>query len=364
MAGLAAGLALSRAPGRSAEARVPEALFLSARGDHQGRHFVSGFKRDGSPGFDLALPGRGHAIARRPRAPEAVVFARRPGTFAVVLDPGSGETRGSLASPAGHHFYGHGVFSHDGRTLFTTENAFEAGRGVIGIWDATDGYRRVGAYPSHEIGPHDIGLLADGKTLVVANGGIMTHPDSGRAKLNLPEMTPSLAYVDMADGALRGAYRLPAELHRLSIRHLALGPGDRVALALQYEGPRQDLVPLVGLHGGEERIALPETPQGILRRMRNYGGGAAIDRGGRLLAVSCPRGNLVAFWRLGEDRFLGRVEVPDGCGIGATENAGEFMITSGLGGACLYRPLTGQKTVLSPALPGAPLWDNHLTPWI
>ena len=51
-------------------------------------------------------------------------------------------------------------------------------------------------------GPHEIRLLPQGDTLVVANGGIETHPDSGRSKLNLPTMRPNLAYITI-DGALK-----------------------------------------------------------------------------------------------------------------------------------------------------------------
>ena len=360
---LAAGLAVAVVPGlrpnRAAGARAGP-LFVSARGGERGRYFVSGFDRQGSPAFDLALPGRGHAAVLRPGRRHAVVFARRPGSFALVIDLDAGQVLQRLDASDGRHFYGHGVFSQDGRTLFSTENDYEAGRGVIGIRDATEGYRRVGEYPSYEIGPHDIGLLADGKTLVVANGGVLTHPDSGRAKLNIPEMSPSLAYIDVADGALRADYRLPASHHKLSIRHLALGPGDEVGLALQSEAPPGTLLPLVGRHGGGEEIDLPPVPPKTLRRMRGYCGSAAFDRGGEILGVSCPRGNLVTFWHLGERRFLGEVGVADGCGIAATAKPGVFLISGGAGDLCLYDVIAGQKqTMVASSFTGA-RWDNHL----
>ena len=41
-------------------------------------------------------------------------------------------------------------------------------------------------------------LMPDGETFVVANGGIETHPDYGRAELNLETMDPSVAFVDRA----------------------------------------------------------------------------------------------------------------------------------------------------------------------
>ena len=47
---------------------------------------------------------------------------------------------------------------------------------MIGVRDAQDGYRQIGELPSDGIGPHEATLMPDGKTLVVANGGIRTHP--------------------------------------------------------------------------------------------------------------------------------------------------------------------------------------------
>ena len=53
-------------------------------------------------------------------------------------------------------------------------------------------------------------------------GEFETHPDYGRAMLNIPTMDPSLAFVDL-DGHLIAQYRLPERHHQLSIRHMAIG---------------------------------------------------------------------------------------------------------------------------------------------
>ena len=114
-------------------------LYLACRAEDAERYFTTGFGADGHVVFDLPLPGRGHGAAFRPAAPECVVFARRPGTFAVVIDIDRGEALRRIDTAAGRHFYGHGLFSPDGRYMFTSENDFEAGRGMVGISDAEDG---------------------------------------------------------------------------------------------------------------------------------------------------------------------------------------------------------------------------------
>jgi hypothetical protein len=352
---LVAGLALRAGRARGSAG----ALFVSCRVDAEAGHHVTGIDESGRVRFDLPLPERGHGVAFRPGCDEGVVFARRPGRFAVAFDPVAGIALRRLDAAPGRHFYGHGAFSPDGRYLFTSENDYEAGRGVLGVRDATDGYRQIGEMASFGVGPHEVVLMPDGATLAVANGGIRTHPDRDRAMLNLDSMAPSLAYLDLEGGKLRADYRLPREHHQLSIRHLAvLGTGS-VAIAMQYEGDIRDHVPLVGVHDGD-RIRLLEAPAAVQAQMRQYALSVAIDRGGSLIAVSAPRGNLIAFWDAAECAYLTSTMVADGCGIAPTEREGEFLITSGLGQVLRFEPKSGRRTMLQLADLPASGWDNHL----
>ena len=359
---LAGGIAgsLLMAPVRVDAAARDAPLYLSARADSDGMYRVSGFSADGIAHFDLALPGRGHSFALRPRGHEAVHFARRPGRFALVLDLEQGTVARRVEAPPDRHFYGHGVFSPDGRLLFTTENDFGGERGVIGIYDAEVDYRRVGELPSHGIGPHEIALLSDGETLVVANGGIATHPDLPRVKLNLPTMAPSLCYVDRRSGGLRRQLTLDPALHQLSIRHLAVGPDDRVAVAMQYEGPARDRVPLVALQRGAGPLHLLDGPRTVLHAMKNYCGSVCLDPDGRTIAVSAPRGNLVTFWDVRTGRYLSSAGVADGCGVAPGSQPGEFLASSGLGGVFVIDARSGTTRPFALGGLESARWDNHL----
>ena len=96
-----------------------------------------------------------------------------------------------FATKSDRHFFGHGVFSADGRLLYSTENDYDGARGMIGVRDVTGGYKQIGEFPAHGMEPHDIALLSDGRTMVIANGGILTHPGS-EGELNLSDMQSSL----------------------------------------------------------------------------------------------------------------------------------------------------------------------------
>jgi len=315
---------------------------------------------DGHVVATLPLPARGHGSARRPGQREVIVFARRPGRFALVFDPLAPEPPLRLDAAEGRHFYGHGVYSPDGRWLFACENDYEAARGCIGVYDATSGYRRTDEMDSYAIGPHEMALLSDGRTLVVANGGIQTHPTREREKLNLDTMQPSLAYIDAFSGALLHDHRLPPELHQLSIRHLAVSPGDEVGFVMQFEGPRNRLVPLVGFHRGEEEVILPCPGEAVLRGMRQYCGSAALDSSGQVLAASAPRGGRVTFWSLAGRHFLGEVALPDGCGVAASGAPGSFLMSSGFGDLLHHDALTGLSLPLQDSKTPPVAWDNHL----
>ena len=359
---LAGGLAgsLLPAPFRAEAAGRGAPLYLSARVDASGGYRASGFLADGARVFDLPLPGRGHSFAVRPDGSAAVHFARRPGRFALVLDLVRGTITQTVETPANRHFYGHGVFSQGGRLLYATENDCDGERGVIGVYDATRGYRRIGELPSHGIGPHEIALLSDGKTLVVANGGIATHPDLPRVKLNLPTMTPSLCFVDRKSGALRRELTLDPALHQLSIRHLAVGPDDTVAAAMQYEGLAHDRVPLVALQRGLGPLRLLHGPPNVIRAMKNYCGSVCFDPSGHTIAVSAPRGNLVTFWDVGTGGYLSSADVSDGCGVAPGTRPGEFLASSGRGGVVVIDARSGTTRPLAVAGLEAARWDNHL----
>ena len=339
--------------------RVSETVFLTCAKSGR-RHNATVVDTHARRHWSLDLPGRGHGGAFRPGHADCVIFARRPGTFAIVADRTDGRLLHTLSSPAGRHFYGHGCFCADGRYLYTTENDFDGERGVIGVWEASGGYRRIAELDSFGIGPHDIRLMPDGRTLVVANGGILTHPDTGRHKLNIPDMEPSLVFLDRRDGRRMRAYALPRDIRKLSIRHLAPGYCEgregAVFAAMQYEGPAEDHPPLIA-RVRRDRLAFMSAPPGIQESMRNYCGSIASDISGRIAAATCPRGNMVTFWSAG-GAFHHAVEIRDGCGIAAGRGAGEFLLSGGAGDLVLYNAIE-RKVRRRNVVPNR-RWDNHI----
>lgn len=353
-----AGLAAVAGAGFVAWRPRQRTVFVSAHHDHDERPHVGGFDSRGRLQFRLPIDLRAHAAVGHPVHHDvAVIIARRPGNLLYEIDLAAGAIRRVVHSADNRHFYGHGVYSPDGRYLYTTENDFENGAGVIGVRDG-ETLASVREMPSHGVGPHELVFLADGQTLVVANGGIRTHPGSPREKLNLLTMEPSLAYVDAASGQLRAVHTLDNRF--LSIRHLAVGPGNLVCIALQHEGPTQDAVPLVGFQRGKEPIVLAAAPEPVLRSLNHYTGSICLHAPTGITAVSCPRGGQVTFWDAATARFVATLPIRDAGGVSLSGDGESFVVTNGLGEIHTIRADT-----LTPAAPpitvADTMWDNHLT---
>lgn len=328
--GLIAGIATVPAIGR-ADSAASAASVTTARDRLTGRFLAVALDADLEVVWETPLPGRGHGPVVRPGHAHVVIAARRPQTFAIVINAATGETVRRLASPAGRHFLGHGAFGPDARTLFMTENVYETGAGILGIYDATDGYRRLGEIDAGGIGPHEVISMPDGRALCVANGGIRTHPGHGRRKLNIDTMRPSLQMIDVATGRFGRSYAFDTpRAQKLSLRHMAAMPDGRVIVGCQDEGAVGDALPLVYIADPKAEGLTPMSmPQEMVRRLSGYVGSVAVSIDGRRMVASAPRGNAVAEWDGRSGAFIGLADGRDVCGLAATPDS--VLRTSGMG---------------------------------
>ncbi|WP_208352092.1 DUF1513 domain-containing protein [Pseudaestuariivita rosea] len=335
-------------------ADVGDPAYVSAARHPSDGYSMLGLAQTGNITFNIPLPGRGHAAAAHPMRPLVVAFARRPGTFAVLIDCRSGMVLAEIQAPPGHHFSGHGLFSADGKLFFTGENDFENAQGKIGVWSLrSDRIRRVDAFSSGGIGPHDLHLMPDRQTIVIANGGIETHPDNGRAKLNISTMRPNLTYLTL-DGEIVEQHEPPPEIHKNSIRHLAVRDDGLVAIATQWQGDLTDRPALLATHRRGGSLMFHEMSNDVQRNMRGYAGSIAFSGDGRQIAVTAPRGNMAVITDA-HGRCCQTIREPDVCGVAAQGKG--FMFTAGTGHA-----FTIQTGLTPPPTRHDYQWDNHLVP--
>ena len=343
---------LAALPGRTLAKTAPaDAVFATAYQRRDGSYGAAILSEAGAVLHRIDLPDRGHDVTFDPVSQRSVVFARQPGTFAVVFDHTGGKQPVTIASIAGRHFFGHGVFSDDGRLLYATENDFDNATGMVGVYDASADFQRMGEFPTHGVGPHELLLLADGRTLAIANGGIETHPDFGRAKLNLSTMKPSLVFIDRLSGDLIERHELPPELHQLSIRHMAVDRSGAVWFGCQHEGPASERPALVGRARPGESFGLIDMPQEVLDGLRNYVGSVAANAETGTVAISSPQGNSLVIIEATGGRVVSTSRLTEVCGV-APDRSG-FLATTGDGEIVDSEgdSIASEEYV----------WDNHLS---
>lgn len=360
--GLPGGVALAGGNNAaSARGRAPLGVAISACDDDSGQHYASCTSYSGVERWRHPIKERAHGATRHPDKPWALIFARRPGTEINVFHLDSGEQIARIEAAPDRHFYGHGVFSPDGGLLYTTENAIARGEGRIGIYDVNRDFARIGEFDSGGVGPHEIRLHPDGQQLVIANGGILTRPETGRVKLNLDTMQSNLTLLDRVSGEIQ--WQDSPSHHQLSLRHLDVGRDGTIVAGYQYQGPASDHRPLVVMKRpsgtGLEELPLPLE---YLPQLKQYIASIAITPDGQLAVATAPRGNLITLWNLQTGELDSTLDFADCAGVLAVPATNEtpagFVVSNGRGEWLLIDE--DGLPALGPVRLANTHWDNHL----
>lgn len=331
----------------------PPSCYLGATRLPGGLYAVVGIDHTGQRLWQTPLPERCHGGCLRPHSSEVVIIERRPGWRFHVLDAASGHPRQTVRASEGEHFYGHGAFSPDGRLLYTTASHYPSGEGLLVVYDAERNYQRVDTLALHGIGPHELRLHPDGETLVIGLGGIRTHPDYDRVKLNLDSMAPALMLVNRHTGQVPGRFH-PSH-HQLSCRHLDIAADGTVYAGYQYQGAGHHLPPLLCRYRDQQFDEL-RLPEAIQRQLHNYIASVAAHPDSPAVAVTAPRGGVAVVFHGRSGEVMNQARIPDCAGVRPVA-AGGFLVTAG-DGSLHHLP---EQPVGSSPLSELPLhWDNHL----
>ncbi|WP_295955322.1 DUF1513 domain-containing protein [Rhodoferax sp.] len=310
----------------------------------------------GSTSRGVALPKRAHEVqmlhAALGHPGQALAVARRPGEYLLRFDTRSARAVLWHDIEDDRVLCGHASYALDGSALYTTETSTDTGAGFIAVRDPVS-LEKIREFSSGGLDPHMVLVEPDG-TLLVANGGLLNLPETGRTKLNLKQMDSSIARLDAATGTLRQAWR--ASDPYLSLRHLARAPNGTVAIAMQAEhadAAARRSAPLLALldANGLRTIALPEP-----LALGGYGGDVAFVPGRNSPAddrfvVSATRAGQLAWWSAqgGDPRQLALPEA------GALAAYGPDWLASGAQGGVRGEVATRRLDRLLADVH----WDNH-----
>lgn len=342
----AGALTLAALPLRSLAGDAAQPAIISACDVGRNQHRAG---LAGASGL-LTLPERGHHLELDPARPgECLVFARRPGYQIARFNWRSGQQLAWYDYPDNRHGFGHGILAHG--QLYTTDNDIDSGNGLLTVRDPHT-LLPLREMPSGGIGPHELKALDDG-TILVANGGILTLPESGRIKLNRNNMKPQIDIVDPVQGRSIASYTLDDK--RLSLRHLARINQHDFAVALQYEG--DGAAPLVAIWNAEQGLRLLDAPDALALASNGYA--ASVAAGADRIACTATKGDAVVFWD-SSGRYLGHVALTKPAGIALSRDQRHFVTSNELGEIVWIDSQTLQiDPRRSQRFPVK--WDNHLS---
>lgn len=347
--------ALLGSPKLLASAVQPQArqeFWLSAQGKTSDSY---GLACIGSTGQSQVLHCalRGHGLAQNPQAAEQVVlFPRHPGRSAVVFNLHSQQVSQQFDSLPGNIMSGHGCYSADGQFLYCVEVNEKTGAGFISVRETTH-FKTQQTFSSYGIGPHEIKLMPDRQTLVLANGGLIN--DANGKLLNPESIDSSLVYINRHSGALNGQYRVAEKT--ASLRHIDVDADGTVAIAMQLQReacPHQELVPLCAIQRGTQAIELLNCPEILLSHLQDYVGSVAINPKTGIAGFTSPRGNLACFWHIRSAQFAAYHSLNDVCGISVNASAERFLLSTSLG------QLRQLDAVSLQEIPGSRIENKHI----
>lgn len=329
----------------------PNTLLLSSVNDHHGQNYAAAVDQSGTMYYQLAIPERAHDSLYNLRKKEAIYFGRSPSTSIYIVDVINRKMSTVLAAHKNRHFCGHGILDKANRYLYVVENDTLVNRGCIGVYDAWDNYKRIDELSSYGVGPHQIALLSDDKTLVVANGGIVK--DSNNTIINQDSFTSSLAYINTKEGDLLASY--PSQFSGNSLRHLTVDEQDRVFVGAQSHS--QYINPLVFSHKGENHLEPFVAEDYIWQGHNNYTASLVVcdDQ----LVVSSPRGNTLSFWDRQNRQFLTKKAYLDVAGVAVERGVDnpELLVSTGQGMLLTFNEMQVSKRYRAKDI----AWDNHLS---
>ena len=329
---------------------------IAASDNAKGQHFISWF--DGKL-KQVKVPHRGHGLAFHPLKENTVLlFGRRPQRFCYEINLQQQRISHEINTNENYHFCGHGCFSRDGQRLFTTEMNQKTTQGMVCVRDSVT-YKKLAEYDSGGIDPHDIHLLNHRNQLVVANGGILTRPDTGRKKLNLATMQSNLVLLDADTGQKQQVFS--SQWQQASLRHLSVAKNDTIAIGMQYQREavtHQKTIPLTGfLTAGAQKIQFNHAPELLIQQLNDYVGSVVVNDDNGVVGFSSPKGNMVAFWKL-DGNYVGHHRMHDVCGLGLSQDKKHFILNNSRG-ELRYLTADGLKLVKNLGQQLNTRWDNH-----
>lgn len=264
----------------------------------------------------------GHSIIQNPKEPyKFVMISQRPGKVSCEFDLRNNSVTRYFNAKDNRFFYGHGEFLPNSDLMLCSE--FGDTHGYITVRNAKT-FAVESEFPSFGLGPHDLKLFSDRKRIIIANGGLSNR--NGITDYQAGSNFESrLSTVDIHSQTLVDQFVM--ETPFISMRHIYVSKQDHIAVGLKRYNT-QDITPSLMIKHKNKPYYLVEEPRHIVEKMNSIGLSLSISDAHNVVGVTCPTGNIVAFWSLDTYNYLTSYEINAPSGIIVTSDDEHFIVSS------------------------------------
>ncbi len=237
----------------------------------------------------------GHGITVDPLKEDHVAVFEKKGRGACFVDLKNRKVVKRISTSDRQHFYGHGAYSVDGSLLYATEARLdERFKGMLVVRDGRT-FKRLGEFPSYGTAPHDCLLLADGKTMVISNGGGPIDTDD----------MPCVSYVDVASEKLLDKVELTSP--RFNTGHLAMTAKRDLAVVSAPRdgmGRLKEQLGAVSLQPHGQPMRTMTEPAEVVGRMFGEALSVVINTRDGTVVCTHPDGGQLSLWNMYSGEFV------------------------------------------------------------
>jgi len=255
------------------------------------------------------LPGvdNGHsvlAIKSKSRGLQLAIIPKHA-KQALIVDPADGRILATFTSTADRDFFGHGIASRDGRYIFCSESSKDKLEGLISVRDGETG-KLVDQFPSFGQNPHEMAMMQDQKTLLVANAGPLDYD----TKRDGHERT-SMAYIDVNSKKL--SQRLLSKTPNVKLAHFAQTSSGRIFVGGVPGTKKESIAGRVMTSDGSSDLVEMPIPAELLSTLVNET--LSVVTSDDIVAASMPFSDRVLVWDARSLKFKHEVKVKHPTGL-------------------------------------------------
>ncbi len=228
--------------------RVRTDIYHVAPSDNKERIFACHISTGKVQTIDVPL--RGHQISQHPFEKNLIFTSEKWGLKSVLVDLKTEKVLALAQSEDGTRFFGHSLFSGDGKYIICSELDDKIGESYLGCRDSRT-LKLIKRIPTRGIFAHQIASADNGKTVMVMNAGAYVQSNSKNAphwqKSPVMHSDSKLNLIDLHSEQLIKS----TSLGRSGFAHFALDQTDGSAVVVGHASPEGDpsLVSIVKADG-------------------------------------------------------------------------------------------------------------------